>query len=220
MEVVGPEILVDSAVVQHVPDGGRRGGSDSAHRPSWGHDAGVGAGTAPGDNRPSCDWRPRRTGRGSSSARVRPCAAAWRAALACALIAAGAKASPGDEVGGGWKAAHVDADLGPAGWPGRRGRRCRGGMVRSKWIASRKGSEAALHLGVDLLQRLRQRVVLAQVQAEQESMALADAPAQRGAQLRRFGPSPGDGTRGEALVRIEVSPGNQRPRGSPGRSGP
>src|SRR5215213_3930395 len=51
------------------------------------------------------------------------------------------------------------------------------GTVRSRRTASRNGSrprsfEAVLRSGVDLLERLRQRVVLAQVQAEQEAVSL------------------------------------------------
>src|SRR3712207_1924410 len=87
------------------------------------------------------------------------------------------------------------------------------GMLRSRRTASRKGSrprsfEAVLRTRVDLLERLRQRVVLAQVQTEQEAMAVADAPAQRRAQPRRLGLDPGV-DQGEQPVGVGLA-GDQR----------
>ena len=85
-------------------------------------------------------------------------------------------------MGRGGEAAHVAADLGHDG-PGGEIADAGNGPQQAHRITERV--EIALHLGVDLPKRLRQRVVLAEVQAEQKAVALPDAPAQCGAQPRR-----------------------------------
>ena len=102
------------------------------------------------------------------------------------------------------------------------------GMVRSRRTASRKGSrsrsfEAVLRTRVDLGQRRRERVTLAEVQAEQEAMPIRDAPGQRRTQPRRLGLDPGM-DQGEQPVGVALA-GDQRLQDRPpaqalARSGP
>ena len=76
-------------------------------------------------------------------------------------------------MGGGRETAHVDADLRDDGLSGEVAD-AGDGPQQADRVTERV--EATLHFRVDLFQRLRQRVVLAQVQAEQEAAAGADAP--------------------------------------------
>src|SRR3954451_24442934 len=108
--MVWAEILIEGAVAKHVVGGGQDGSR-------YGADGLLGsaavaqalelslkiaalfAGASPGALH-QCGLEPRR-----------PFAQAGGAALAGALVVARAEPGPGDQVTGGWEAAHVDADF-------------------------------------------------------------------------------------------------------------
>src|SRR5262249_14498691 len=110
-EVIGSEVAVRHAVAEHVVARAEHGGCD-------GEDGFLGA--APGLDAQELCWEVgvlgadggpgRRDERGLEprGARAHP----GRAALSGTLVGARAQPRPGDEVGGGGEASHVDADLG------------------------------------------------------------------------------------------------------------
>ena len=73
---------------------------------------------------------------------------------------------------GGGEAAHVGADLGDDG-PGGEVADAGDGPQQADRVTERV--EVALHFRVDLGQRRRERVILAEVQAEQKAMPIREA---------------------------------------------
>src|SRR5215212_12232606 len=112
VEVVGPEVVVDGAVAQDVPDGGQDGGGDGADRL-------LRAAALALELRPEIAVLPAAGGPGAlhegGLQPGRALAQAGGAALARALVVAGAEARPGEQVAGGGEAAHLGADLGDDG---------------------------------------------------------------------------------------------------------
>src|SRR5215510_13652912 len=173
IKVVRAEVLIEGPVLEHVIDGGKyrcRDGQDSLFRATPRADA-VNLSLEVGAFR-SC----RRPGALHESALEpwRALANAGRSALTCTLVAARADARPGDQVTAGGIAAHVNADL-------------RKNCLRSQGLDARdsaylfdggtKGGNAGLHLPVDLGDGCIDGIDLAEMQAQQEAVALRDTPA-------------------------------------------
>src|SRR4029453_13986793 len=97
----------------------------------------------------------------------RAVAQAGGAALARTLVVARAETGPGDQGAGGGEAAHVGADPGDDG-PGGEVADAGDGPQQADRVTERV--EVALHFRVDLGQRRRERVILAEGQAGQETM--------------------------------------------------
>src|SRR5882724_4061185 len=114
-------------------------------------------------------------------------AQARRFALAGAFVVPRTQPGPGDEVPGGWKAAHIAADLGHDGAgrygtdPGDRAQKLDQG-TKGDLAAGRlrmHASDPLIDFAIDLADRLIQPIPLLQVQVEEKAVVICQPPMQR-----------------------------------------
>src|SRR3954466_7701776 len=183
-KMVWAKILIEGAVAKHVIGGGQDGGC-------YGADGLLGSAAVAQALELSLKVAALFAGAGPSALDQRgleprrPFAQAGGAALAGALVVAGAEPSPGDQVAGGREAAHVDADLGD---DDLRGQVTEAGDRAQQPDRLTKRVEIAVHLLVDLGNGDLQGIDLTQVQAQQEAVALGDTAGQGAPQPLGRGP--------------------------------
>ena len=143
VEVIGTEVFIEGSALQHFIDGSEDRSGDGANG-LFGAAAGAQAmelslevtGLFAGGGRGALDKGGFEPGCAPAFARAGFCASGWSAAYRH-LVAAGAQAGPGDQVPGGWKAAHIAADFGK---DDARTQLVDAGIVLSSSTVRRKGS--------------------------------------------------------------------------------
>lgn len=173
-EVIGAEVAVIDVVLEHVPDGGE-------HRAGDGEDGFLGAASrlqalelglqvAALD----ADGCPRGGDQGGLEP-GRALAGSSRAAFAGGLIVSRAHRRPGEQVGGGFEARHVDADLGDDDACGDLTDPRHGGQSLGAVLDRRQPFS---HGGIHVRQRAFQRVDQVGVQPEQVAVMRRNAAVQ------------------------------------------
>src|SRR5438034_3430874 len=152
-------------------------------------------------------------------------AQARRFALAGAFVLPRTQPGPGDEVPGGWKAAHVAANLGHDGG-GRHGADARDCAQKLNQGAKRdlaaltlrtQAADPLIDFAVDLSDRLIQTIPLLQMQIEEKAVVICQPPMQRVIEFLRRRLDPFTGKLGQ-LTRLANTSDHRLDHPSPARA--
>lgn len=200
LEVVSAQIAIEGAVFEHVVDGGQDRSCDGANGL-----LGAAAVTDPAELGLQVAALCSRTGPGALDQGGLqpwcPLAQPIGPALAGAFVVAWAQSRPGDEVSRGRESAHVDADFAADHLRAQIAHAMDAAQLTHRIT---KRGEITVHLLVDLGDSVRQGIDLAQMQPQQEAVAVIDAALQGGTQsLRRRLDAPVD--QREQMIDVVVS---------------